>query len=162
MSLTAKQALPTAYEKLNGLRECARHIGLLTARPSHAELQRRLDQHGKALALAALWVVMDETQSALSRAAGAIILDIFWPAWRDEVSPAVLGIVVERNDHAVRIWRAVVLERDGGQCAECGSDDDLHAHHVVRWADAPWLRLVVDNGVALCRTCHVVEHQRAA
>lgn len=36
----------------------------------------------------------------------------------------------------------------------CGKKTRLNAHHIHRWADAPWLRFSVDNGITLCSNCH--------
>lgn len=51
-------------------------------------------------------------------------------------------------------WRRSILDRDGRQCVECGSTDNLEAHHIRTWKDYPELRFVVDNGVTLCVGCH--------
>jgi hypothetical protein len=54
-------------------------------------------------------------------------------------------------------WRRDVLRRDK-VCQECGSDTELHAHHIKPWQDFPELRYVVDNGILLCWTCHKKQH----
>lgn len=74
------------------------------------------------------------------------------------VGEELLGPVTERGDTTVRRWREQVLDRDGRQCVRCGSSDNLHAHHIVPWADSPALRLVVENGESLCGECHGMEH----
>ena len=62
-----------------------------------------------------------------------------------------------RKNHEVKLWRKAVLERDGHRCRKCGSDRYLHAHHVKTWDAYPELRLDIDNGKTLCRTCHYKE-----
>lgn len=57
-----------------------------------------------------------------------------------------------------RLWRNDVLARDGYECVRCGSTKGLHAHHIVRWIDAPDLRVVLENGETLSETCHRRSH----
>ena len=56
-------------------------------------------------------------------------------------------------------WRKMCLERDGYACVLCGSQLHLEVHHIIRWYDAPLLRLKKNNGVTLCRACHKTHHQ---
>jgi hypothetical protein len=55
-------------------------------------------------------------------------------------------------------WSALVRERDG-KCTECGSIDDLHAHHIKAFKDYPELRYDVNNGITLCGKCHRDYHK---
>jgi hypothetical protein len=57
-------------------------------------------------------------------------------------------------------WSTAVKERDGHQCQHCGSSKYLHAHHIKQQAMFPELALDLDNGITLCRSCHVQEHRR--
>jgi 5-methylcytosine-specific restriction endonuclease McrA len=66
----------------------------------------------------------------------------------------------ERNTPEIREWRKVVFDRDGHRCRECGSTDDLHAHHLKGWTDFPALRLDPANGLTLCCACHGRIHGR--
>jgi 5-methylcytosine-specific restriction endonuclease McrA len=56
-------------------------------------------------------------------------------------------------------WRRMCLERDGFACVLCHSKKKLEVHHIVRWYDAPLLRLKKNNGVTLCHDCHARHHQ---
>lgn len=75
---------------------------------------------------------------------------------------------VRRNDNydhrrsaAYRRWRLAVLDRDGHRCQGCGVIGvRLHAHHIHDFATNPDLRLVLDNGLTLCGTCHSIIHGR--
>lgn len=86
-----------------------------------------------------------------------ILLDYLTPGWGGEY-PEVYGSFIERDSSEVREWRNAVLERDGFCCRSCGSQDELHAHHVESWAKAAALRVELANGVTLCRDCHVLHH----
>lgn len=52
-----------------------------------------------------------------------------------------------------------MIARDSHKCTQCGSKDELHAHHVKPWAKYPKLRYVITNGLTLCRKCHYKEHR---
>ncbi len=58
-------------------------------------------------------------------------------------------------------WRIRVLKRDKYACAWCNKKppgrsktQNLHAHHIKKWADYPTLRYELSNGVTLCNACH--------
>ena len=93
------------------------------------------------------------------RSACAALLNYGWPEWRQHVDPKILGYVLERRDIEVLRWRRIVLERDNHECQKCGDEDNLHVHHIVRWIDAPELRIIVANGVTLCAECHKKAHR---
>ena len=63
-----------------------------------------------------------------------------------------------RNGNPVCKWAREVKDRDGYKCQECGTTEDLEAHHIKSWADYPNLRLDVNNGITLCHACHVKRH----
>jgi hypothetical protein len=58
---------------------------------------------------------------------------------------------------SLREWAQIVKERDG-HCVDCGSAENLHAHHVKRKSQHPELSLDVDNGVCVCLQCHAKRH----
>ena len=51
-----------------------------------------------------------------------------------------------------------VLERDR-VCVCCGYDDNLEVHHLYGATENPELATDVNNGVVLCRFCHLKYHQ---
>lgn len=57
-------------------------------------------------------------------------------------------------------WRYDVFLRDSFTCRDCGDHrgGNLHAHHIKPFATHPELRMVVDNGLTLCRDCHRKAH----
>lgn len=66
---------------------------------------------------------------------------------------------VKRSGTSQQRFRKLVLQRDGKVCRQCGSSDNLHAHHVLPFKDAPALRWDIDNGITLCFQCHSNLHQ---
>lgn len=55
-------------------------------------------------------------------------------------------------------WRKAVKTRDNGICAICG-DVGTNAHHILCEGYYPELSNDVENGITLCRTCHVLVHR---
>jgi hypothetical protein len=167
--LTPKQARfvqECASKKLAALRKISEHLGLVPVnehiRPTQDDYKRLREKLGGAAIRAVITLLADDDAEPCQRAAAAGILDILSDEWRDYCPSEVLGAVVDRNSPEVRAWRREVLERDGWRCTRCGSEQELHAHHVARWADAPALRIIASNGQALCRECHGAEHGQKA
>ena len=158
MALTPKQL---RLRRLSALRLIAQHMGMIDTpwRPSGDELQRRRSTHPGLAEFAVLVICVSD--DPVSRAAFGMVLEYFFPQWREGAPVDALGLVVERASKEVRNWRQAVLQRDGYQCTRCGSSKRLEAHHVVRWADSPFLRVDVSNGETLCKECHFKEHYPA-
>ena len=51
-------------------------------------------------------------------------------------------------------WGLDVKTRDAFKCQECGSENDLHAHHIIPWKYDSEKRFDMGNGITLCRSCH--------
>lgn len=156
MALTPKQE---RLRKLSVLRLLARHTGMFGMPwwPFEDELQRRRSAHPGLAEFAVLVICVSD--DPVSRAAYGMILEYFYPQWREGAPVEALGLVVKRESREVREWRLAVLQRDGRQCTRCGSTKRLEAHHVVRWADSPFLRVDVANGQTLCKSCHYGVHR---
>ena len=63
-------------------------------------------------------------------------------------------MVTKRNQRKYYDWRDKVFERDCYTCARCGTMKNLQAHHIKSYSRYPSLRLVVRNGIVLCKKCH--------
>ncbi len=58
-------------------------------------------------------------------------------------------------------WRLDVFKRDGFKCVCCGETGKrLTAHHILGFEKYPSMRLVIENGVTLCRECHIELHRK--
>jgi hypothetical protein len=62
-------------------------------------------------------------------------------------------------------WRNAVLERDMYRCQACGRqcakhEKGLAAHHILPYATHTEHRLDINNGITLCRRCHMSLHGR--
>ncbi len=66
-----------------------------------------------------------------------------------------------RRSIEYRLWREAVFARDGWTCQKCGArKGGLNAHHIFNFADYPELRFALDNGITLCRKCHIEFHKK--
>ncbi|MDD5417153.1 MAG: HNH endonuclease signature motif containing protein [Candidatus Aenigmarchaeota archaeon] len=78
--------------------------------------------------------------------------------WKGGVTP--LNDRIRKTDK-YNEWRSKVYKRDYYTCQRCKKKTrDIIAHHIHAFADYPDLRFKVDNGIALCRSCHLKEHLR--
>ena len=67
----------------------------------------------------------------------------------------------DRSTTRYKHWRNTVFERDGFVCQGCGTKKNLQAHHIIAWKDCKNntdLRYAADNGITLCRACHLEAH----
>jgi hypothetical protein len=90
-----------------------------------------------------------ESAGAVIREPGRIIVVPPWVNKRD------------RSQIAYKKWRMAVYERDGFKCCECGSKKNLNAHHIIHWArleKGDPLKFDINNGVTLCKKCHLKAH----
>ncbi len=71
----------------------------------------------------------------------------------------------ERNYHPGRKsgpylnWKIKVLRRDKCTCQVCGTQNDIHVHHICNYSDHPQFATQETNGICLCEKCHRVIHK---
>lgn len=151
-------------ESIAALRKIAMHVGLIAPCASlaitKAEQERRIEEYGVAPAMWCVAVLLSDSATKQQKAACGLLLECFVPDWREIVGPSVYGEILDRDDKLVHRWRREVLARDGFACVRCEAKENLHAHHIVRWADCPELRDEVSNGMTLCKSCHEAEHAK--
>lgn len=147
---------------LSTTRKISKHIGLMPfsnmIQPSADELRHRFETYAGEIAISLATLCSGEA-TVFQRASAALFLDCVVPGWREWSDPDLAGAaVISRSDPLVTEWRLQVLCRDDNECQHCGATEQLHVHHIVRWADEPMLRVNVGNGITLCNTCHAKEH----
>lgn len=55
-----------------------------------------------------------------------------------------------------KLWKTAVFERDNYTCQDCKvRGGELQGHHIKPQSVFPELRFAIDNGITLCRTCHL-------
>jgi endogenous inhibitor of DNA gyrase (YacG/DUF329 family) len=65
-----------------------------------------------------------------------------------------------RSSLEYKIWRRAIFSRDNFTCKKCGQwGGILRAHHINNFSDFPELRLIVENGITLCKECHNEFHR---
>lgn len=78
------------------------------------------------------------------------------PNWKGGITPKIRKL---RTGRRMGRWREAIYERDAYTCQICGQQGgELNAHHLESFADNPDLRFCLDNGVTLCRDCHIHFH----
>jgi hypothetical protein len=51
-------------------------------------------------------------------------------------------------------WGLDIKTRDGFKCQKCGTEENVHAHHIIPWKHDKSKRFELDNGITLCCSCH--------
>lgn len=65
-----------------------------------------------------------------------------------------------RESPEYRQWRKFVFERDKYTCQRCGEvGGKLNAHHIKPFSVYSELRFDIDNGITLCKKCHIELHK---
>lgn len=54
----------------------------------------------------------------------------------------------------LRDWSLAIRARDE-KCKSCGTKNNLHAHHIISKYYRPQLAYNLNNGITLCKSCHV-------
>lgn len=66
---------------------------------------------------------------------------------------------ISRNYPEYREWSCQVKIRDNYTCQKCNQVGyDLVSHHIENYRDNKKLRLDIDNGITLCKQCHIEFH----
>lgn len=80
------------------------------------------------------------------------------PKWKGGVSSKNHII---RNGIEIRLWRESVFARDNWTCQKCKNKGIiLRAHHIQNFSQYPELRFAIDNGITLCKKCHIEFHKK--
>jgi 5-methylcytosine-specific restriction endonuclease McrA len=88
--------------------------------------------------------------------------------WKGNRNPNWKGGITSENDQIrkseeYKIWRDAVYKRDCFTCRICGnkcSSKNIVAHHLLSFSDYIHLRFAIDNGMTLCRNCHLRLHNQ--
>lgn len=78
------------------------------------------------------------------------------PAWRGGVTKEYRNFHIAHWDE-LKVWRKQIFLRDGFHCQKCGTNRRLEAHHKIPLSVDKSKAFDLDNGITLCRTCHMKE-----
>lgn len=67
---------------------------------------------------------------------------------------SIFGLTASQYEWALKSWSVSVRERDLQICVNCGSTEDLQAHHIIPKKERPDLALDLNNGITYCLPCH--------
>jgi len=80
------------------------------------------------------------------------------PSWKGGITSKNKLI---RDSIETRLWREAVFARDNWTCQKCKIKGRyLMAHHIQNFVHFPELRFAIDNGITLCRDCHLKFHSK--
>ncbi len=82
---------------------------------------------------------------------------------RDEKHPNWIGTIDRRRTTRIEYkeWRINVFKRDNYTCQYCLTRGGfINAHHIKPWAKFPNLRFDINNGLTLCKDCHLEVHRK--
>lgn len=77
------------------------------------------------------------------------------PNWRGGITSVSKRL---RQSKEFKTWRDAVVTRDNNTCVVCGSNNSVHAHHIIPFYRYPEHRYNVSNGITLCIDCHRKAH----
>tara|TARA_B110001454_G_scaffold77532_1_gene75081 strand:- start:3278 stop:3769 length:492 start_codon:yes stop_codon:yes gene_type:complete len=66
-----------------------------------------------------------------------------------------LGMRTYQFSYALKKWTKNVQNIQGSYCAVCFSFSEIETHHLFEKAKYPLLALNINNGIVLCKECHV-------
>lgn len=68
----------------------------------------------------------------------------------------------EERQHSIsgiNKWKKLVKERDNHTCQCCSSKENLCVHHLNNFLDFKKQRTDINNGITLCKDCHILFHK---
>lgn len=69
-------------------------------------------------------------------------VNVWWKPWMENIKDDI-----HWSNRVIHLCRSI--------CVKCGSKECLHAHHIALKSCHPELRHDLNNGIALCKSCHV-------
>ena len=82
--------------------------------------------------------------------------------WKGGITPLIRLL---RQTPEYNTWRHAVYEKDNWTCQDCGKHcgvKDIVAHHKKSFEEYIELRYKKDNGITLCRKCHLKRERTAS
>lgn len=118
------------------------------------EALRQMSESSKAVGKGRHWKGKPKTAEQRSKISKnhADVVGSKNPNWRGGTTVITRGI---RRSNEYQKWRKAVLERDDYRCLDCGGKQTImHVDHIYPFAQYSRLRMMIENGRALCPDCH--------
>lgn len=82
------------------------------------------------------------------------------PMWREDLTEEERQ--QRRDMHQQKLWRLQVYARDNYTCQKCGDSTggNLNAHHIVPHSADKTVAWDLDNGITMCKPCHMGFHRK--
>lgn len=103
-------------------------------------------------------VFASHLKSGHTKSCGCLFLDGLSGSNNPTYNPKLTDEDRKRHRSGMNTWRKLVLKRDGHMCQVCGSLESLVAHHLDGYKDNLVLATDVNNGITMCRGCHLDFH----
>lgn len=79
-------------------------------------------------------------------------------SWKGGITPLNVKI---RNSIEANLWRKSCMERDNFTCQRCEIvGGNLNVHHINNFSEFLELRTSIENGITLCKNCHIEFHKK--
>ena len=81
------------------------------------------------------------------------------PAWKGGVTP--LNNLIRKTEEYKK-WAISIYKKNRYICQKCGikcESKNIIAHHIKSFTYFPKLRFDINNGITLCRSCHIKYHK---
>lgn len=72
-----------------------------------------------------------------------------------------LAVLDDYDRTKMNNWCKSVKRRDNYICQKCGTNENIHAHHIKPKSKFPELKYIVENGMSLCQKCHFDLHRNS-
>lgn len=68
--------------------------------------------------------------------------------------------IQNKRDFLYKRWCRKIKKLGGNTCVKCKSKKRIEAHHIISWQSNIALRYDLNNGICLCRSCHILFHSK--
>jgi hypothetical protein len=66
---------------------------------------------------------------------------------------------LDRSTSELKTWRKKIYAKDNNTCQYCGGNHRINAHHIYTYHDNKDIGFEIDNGITLCKKCHIAFHK---
>lgn len=82
------------------------------------------------------------------------------PSWDHTITNEERNVSRDRLIPGYKGWKKKIYAKNFYKCVICHSKENICAHHLESYKSNPNLRLDLNNGITLCRKCHLKFHTK--